>query len=125
MHPSVLQDFCDAFLDGGYPDFWETAEGADGECFVASKEFLKFLDRYGENARIIMFTDEAEASVPHIEKYFSVKVYPYQRVPHRWYQNGCRWAGHFVVRVGDLCVDWTARQFNPEAPFPLIFEFGG
>lgn len=125
MHPSVLQDFCDAFVDEGYADFWETAEGADGECFEASREFLKFLDRYGYQARIILLTDEDEATVLRVESSFRTKAYSYQFVPHHWYDNGCRWAGHFVVQVGNVCIDWTARQFDPEAPFPLVYKFGG
>jgi hypothetical protein len=27
---------------------------------------------------------------------------------------------HYVVRVGSVYVDWTARQFDPEAPVPLV-----
>ena len=27
---------------------------------------------------------------------------------------------HKAVRVGDLWIDWTARQYNPNAAFPLI-----
>lgn len=29
---------------------------------------------------------------------------------------------HYVVRVGDLIVDLTARQFDPVGPFPLVMD---
>lgn len=28
--------------------------------------------------------------------------------------------GHFAVQVGDTIYDWTARQFDPTAPVPLV-----
>ena len=28
--------------------------------------------------------------------------------------------GHFAVRVDDTVYDWTARQFDPDAPVPLV-----
>jgi len=31
----------------------------------------------------------------------------------------CNW--HWAVRVGDIIVDWTARQFDPNAPFPALW----
>lgn len=27
---------------------------------------------------------------------------------------------HKAVRIGDLWIDWTARQFDPQAPWPRI-----
>lgn len=29
-------------------------------------------------------------------------------------------AGHYAARVGTTVYDWTARQFDPSAPVPLI-----
>lgn len=31
--------------------------------------------------------------------------------------------GHYVVRIGDNIYDWSARQFYPAAPMPLIIPF--
>ena len=31
--------------------------------------------------------------------------------------------GHTAVRVGDTVYDWTARQFNPTAPVPLVLPY--
>lgn len=31
--------------------------------------------------------------------------------------------GHTAVRVGDTVYDWTARQFNPDAPVPLVLPY--
>lgn len=30
--------------------------------------------------------------------------------------------GHYVVRVGSLYIDWTARQFWPDDPYPLVMN---
>lgn len=31
---------------------------------------------------------------------------------------------HRIARVGDVCIDWTAKQYNTDAPFPLVFRDG-
>jgi hypothetical protein len=28
---------------------------------------------------------------------------------------------HAFVKIGNLCIDWTARQYDPEAPFPKVW----
>lgn len=48
--------------------------------------------------------------------------FAYEEAPHDWYLGGCSWPGHVVAKLGPYCIDWTARQFKPGAPFPLIFE---
>jgi hypothetical protein len=32
---------------------------------------------------------------------------------------------HYVVRVGSVYVDWTARQFDPQAPVPFVTTSNG
>lgn len=29
---------------------------------------------------------------------------------------------HWVARIGVLCIDWTARQFEPQADWPKMWE---
>lgn len=31
--------------------------------------------------------------------------------------------GHFAVLVGDVVYDWTARQFQPAVPVPLVVSY--
>lgn len=37
-----------------------------------------------------------------------------------WYPN-IPFEGHTVVYVEGVVIDWTARQYNGKAPFPLIY----
>jgi hypothetical protein len=39
----------------------------------------------------------------------------------RWYPD-IAFEGHCVVYTGNVVIDWTARQYNPKAPFPLIYH---
>ena len=67
-----------------------TKKGAYDNCRKASGEFCTLLHKRGMKEALV---DE-----------FSVV-------------NG---VAHKAVRIGDLWIDWTARQFNPKAEFPVI-----
>lgn len=67
-----------------------TKKGAYDNCRRASGEFCDLLHEMGLRES---FVDE-----------FSVV-------------NG---VAHKAVRIGDLWIDWTARQFDPKAAFPVI-----
>lgn len=80
---------------------WATPEGARGQCSTASAAFLdlllerKIITRRGQ---VTGEWDNEEVAVI----------------------NG---VSHRVARVGDLLIDWTARQFNPNALFPMITTY--
>lgn len=42
-----------------------------------------------------------------------------------WAQLGPSCWVHFVVRVGDLYIDITARQFRPDNPCPMVMDACG
>lgn len=46
---------------------------------------------------------------------------------HSFYSSGCAWNNHVVTKIGQTCIDFTARQFRSalEAPWPLVFEVQG
>lgn len=72
-----------------------------GGCIVASREFYWYLKEMGIKAEIweiliSLVTD------------------------HRWYQGGSE--VHTVVYVESVVVDWTARQYDLEAPWPLVYH---
>lgn len=71
---------------------WHTPEGAEGDCNDASLAFCRF----------------AAASNHPVQT---------QQIFRRVSKDV---QSHVIARVYDLCIDWTARQFDPEADFPRI-----
>ena len=53
----------------------------------------------------------------------SFQIYGHQPCPEfygaGWCQRGI--TTHYVLRVGDQCWDWTARQFDTALPVPLVW----
>lgn len=77
---------------------WATPEGARGQCSTASAAFLDLLLERGVITPQGQFAGEWDNE--------EVAVI-----------DG---VSHHVARVRDLHIDWTARQFDADAPFPLI-----
>jgi hypothetical protein len=75
---------------------------AAGECYVVSEAYRAAL------------AEEADAELIRLEGYCGD---PTRAVV--WKSHPIRWC-HTVVRVGELYVDWTARQFDPSHPVPRI-----
>jgi hypothetical protein len=46
----------------------------------------------------------------------------YTDVHPRWNQVWRQHRRHFITTVGDVCVDWTARQFDPAASVPVFYN---
>ena len=93
---------------------------ADGCCGLATEYFLEMVEKLFPKLKIeeVHFTDRCKV----FQKLPGLTSMAYDRVRHPWYQKGCRWDGHAVPCVAGWCVDWTARQFDPDAPFPLVFR---
>ena len=96
---------------------------ADGNCGLAVDIFLDFARHLLPEARSdeVYFVAPSRWRKARLETRVA-PVYSYRHAPHRWYASGCRWPGHVVAHVGEWLIDWTARQFNPSAPFPLVFR---
>lgn len=95
-----------------------TPEGADGSCGQATDYFrMIVLDHYPDLKNI---GEVHFSNLPRIDPL--IPCFPYSVVEHTWYQTPIPWGGHCVFRVGEWLIDWTARQFNQEAPFPLVFR---
>lgn len=84
---------------------YNTSSGARDCCDVASEEFQNFVLAYKAPAETIRYKKEGSTT-------FS--DYPYEKAP------GCIF--HDVVKVDCWFIDWTARQFDPEAPFPAVWK---
>lgn len=107
-------DLRNALLDfaAEFPEFREE-KGATNSCAFASDQFLHHLsDQYGYEATIRYF-DFALSS--------GRKEYPLWCARLDW--EG--YANHWVVRINNLYIDWTARQFDRftgvQSPFPFLW----
>jgi hypothetical protein len=94
---------------------WNTQKRAYGSCQIASHEFHGFLRGKGLRPTIWHITVDKQH-----DSYICPEWYPDEVPPHGY-------NGHTVVYAGGVVVDWTARQYNPKAPYPLVFQprFGG
>lgn len=108
-----------------------TSRGADGMCGWSHDEFVDTLSRHLPESvdfrlvhQVTFITDQAwGASKPWRERQ-TTRFCRVSQAPHNWYDQGCRWHSHAVTRIGNICVDFTARQFKgaEESPWPLVFE---
>jgi hypothetical protein len=89
---------------------WSTQEGALFKCVDASYEFIAFLNDFGLKAKTFEFgVDEPNRNPdPMIFKSGANE------------SGRIRSWGHCIVELGELLIDWTARQYVATAPFPYI-----
>lgn len=115
-----------------HPEFGRP-DDADGNCGYATDLFLEMVETlYPE-----MYDPRAEAEIHFtstkrlaLEKKYAhpgwgqdILTFKYTDAPHDWYHGGCNWSGHVCAYIGEWVIDWTARQFKPDAPWPLVFRF--
>ena len=72
-----------------------TQNGSADQCYSASMAFTK----------VLLGTGIQNSTIPSV---FVDESY----------------TNHRVVKVDDLLIDWTARQYDPSAPFPLVIREG-
>lgn len=100
--PKKLQGYIRSFAKK-HPTF-STPTGADNECHNATVDFLHY--------------------VPNLPAF---KLVPYGILAagnHPIYSKHCGGLpqGHYVIRLGKICIDFTARQFHPNFSFPKIWR---
>ena len=79
--------------------------GARGRCSEASVAFCNLTREDGLRCNVWYIVLDKDH-----DQYFS-----------EWYPD-IEFEGHCVVFVEGVVIDWTARQYNPAAPFPLIYR---
>lgn len=94
------------FLPEAIDEDLDDPDGAWGQCTESSDSFLHFLDEAGVEGAVIEHFD------PCVRQ--DRVDYPFGDL------IGCSF--HWAVRVGDIVIDWTARQFSDDAPFPAIWK---
>lgn len=93
---------------------WSTPAGSLGKCEVAAGDFAQHLRRSGLEGKSVEYTHPAQQVAPLAEKgYGAGEWHP----DSNSYESGM---GHTVVEHAGHVVDWTARQFWPDAPHPLV-----
>lgn len=97
---AAVMDFCEE-----HPKL-ATSAGSFSRCRNVSEELCRRLAARGFEASVLRLA-ECNANYP---------------AAHRgWQKIGTPfWWIHYVVRVGDAIIDCTHRQFDPDAPHPLI-----
>ena len=92
----TFEEVIDSFR-ATYPDYGDVTKPQHGHCQHAVRKF----SLYCFNAHVYEFyTDQPENPAPEI------------------YRNGSR--VHGIASLPDCYVDWTARQYDPTLPYPLI-----
>ena len=128
-----LQAACDLFAEL-HPEFG-TPDGADGNCGYATDLFIEFLTEVlpeqapppTTESEVHFTTAQNHARIAawsHLNMWDSgLPTFAYEEAPHSYYLGGLsKHPGHVVALIGATCIDWTARQFRQDAPFPLIFK---
>ncbi len=105
-------------------DFLRVPKEADGECTRTSEQFITHLIDCGVplrgDLRVIHYDARTARYHPLKPKLLTRKEFesmtPAQRKLPGQYRH------HSVFACGRLRIDWTARQFDPKAPFPVIWR---
>lgn len=98
--PNAIEGFRIAF-DEHWRYGWGNTETATNQCGTASYAFAMFLGSMGlDHEEVLM-----------IQRLKIPDVYPDAVSESK---------SHVVVRHGDIYIDWTRRQYQPNADFPHI-----
>lgn len=96
---ALIQQFAER-----HPRF-STKNGARGACKFASWELTKFLRRRGIHAKLV-----------HLE---GCKADQYPDAHPKWLDIDRKEWSHYVVKVGSVCYDLTAKQFDSNFTCPF------
>lgn len=118
--PPKLKEAVAAYLPKAKDNGFDTKDGALGWCLEASDEFLHTLEDHGfaigtgeDFLRHYIFNPLNDEEV-------SIKANDYTLSSFPFDPKSCHY--HFAVKVEDIIIDWTARQFGAENPFPAIWS---
>ena len=110
-----------------HPEYADPSQ-ADGKCGLATDEFLELLDMLLPG--LVKLHEEGEVHFTSTRSWArqcrldndGIPYFRYTEPDHHWYHGGLtEHNGHIVACIDGVCIDWTARQFRADAPWPLIF----
>ena len=94
---------------------------ANGECANVSLFFVRFIQENfvpgANSAKLVIYRPRSARHHPLKPRFLTTKEE--NRLKKRPIGG---WTDHCVVRIGRLRIDWTARQFDPKSPFPLMWR---
>lgn len=97
---------------------WDTEE-IHGQCIEACDEFLHFLATHGVSGTIRTWNSPFFSATLTKEMLGDdVSLLPDNSFPFSW--HGMDY--HAVVEVEGFLIDWTAKQFDLDAPFPMVWR---
>lgn len=114
-----------------HPEY-QDPDKAEGHCGEATDSFLSLVESFfpradtGEvhfaSSRVCRAQQAATDACWDV-----IPMFPYKKGPSAYRAAGNRdvgddLGGHIVARVGTVCIDWTARQYDRYADYPLIFN---
>lgn len=103
---------------------WSRPRGAHGDCSHASHLFIDYLKtnyvREGRWAKEVHYTAATARHYPIKVKFLTMEES--EGILREALRPTGGWTDHVVVQIGRLRIDWTARQFDKKAAFPLIWR---
>lgn len=143
--PLKLKNAVEEQVPKAKTNHYHTSEGAAGLCLEASGEFLATLkdagftildpeldeDRFIDQQRFkhLFKNRKVTNDLAAIREYIFIPNNNEEEIRRRYddYLDDFPFdtdgvAFHFVVKVGEFIVDWTARQFGQQNPFPAIWR---
>lgn len=106
--PDKLRCHIEIFRTRRYAKKWNSPKGSAYQCIEASRYFSRYLAANGIPSTIHAFYDGTRLGV-------SPGCAGFQRL-----YGKLQGASHDMTFCENVYVDWTARQFNADAPFPLV-----
>jgi hypothetical protein len=103
--PLDLPALCAAFAMTPAAATCSTPDGAYANCYAVSVRFARFLREHHVACLLLVLTGP---------------VADMTAAAGRWPYLNPSTASHWVVQVGDVIIDWTARQFDPAAELPYL-----
>ncbi len=96
---------------------YDTKIGAAGWCLEASNDFMQTLEDHGFTKssyflRQYIWDPTNKKEMKEQRKDIFLDSFPFDT-------DNCPY--HFVVKIGKIVIDWSARQFGAENPFPAIW----
>lgn len=123
-HEAVVEAI-KAFMQAN--DDYGTPDGARYVCFEASAVFIGELDALVNKERSTvreMFFCNYDGRGRHIcDEPRNRAAHQYDDYPLIEHVDQKDISNHVVAIVGNLCIDFTARQFKSDAPWPLMWVY--
>ena len=104
----TFEEVIDSFR-ATYPDYGDVTKPQHGHCQSAARKFSLYCVNAGYLKGFVPWAE------PHVYEFYTDQ--PENPAPEI-YRNGSR--VHGIASLPDCYVDWTARQYDPTLPYPLI-----